>query len=282
MAPPQHRNAPPAALETETALGNELADAVAAVMVKARRALFITGAGISADSGLPTYRGVGGLYDGVDPDEGLPIEVLLSGEMMRARPEVAWKYIRQVERACRGAEPNRGHHVLAELGKRLERAVVLTQNVDGFHRKAGSEHVLEIHGNLHDLRCTRCPWRTSVSDYAQLAMPADCPECRGLVRPDVVLFGEPLPDSALSALEEELARGFDVVFAIGTSALFPYIARPILVAKSEGVPTIEINPGKTDLSDIVDYRIRASAKTALKAIWAAYRALAPRRTRVGR
>ncbi len=273
---------PAAPMRRRTTVKKELADAVAAVLFKAKRALFITGAGISADSGLPTYRGIGGLYAEADPDEGLPIETLLSAEMLRKKPEVTWKYIHQIELACRGAEPNRGHQILADLEKKLARCVVFTQNVDGFHRDAGSQNVIEIHGNIHDLRCTRCAWRTHVEDFSRLALPPRCPDCRALVRPDVVLFGEALPHGPFNRFEDELARGFDVVFSIGTSALFPYIARPVLVAKSEGIPTVEINPGDTDLSSVVDYRIKATAKTALKAIWAAYRGFLPRRTQIGR
>jgi NAD-dependent deacetylase len=270
-APPKRR----------TTVKKEQADAVAAVLAKAKRALFITGAGISADSGLPTYRGVGGLYnDGVMPD-GMTIETLLSGTMLRDRPELTWKYLLQIERACRGAVPNRGHELLAEWERRIPHVVIFTQNVDGFHRAAGSTHVIEIHGNLHDLRCTRCDWRDRVRDFSAIAMPPRCPSCRATIRPEVVLFGEPLPHDPFNRFEEELARGFDVVFSIGTSALFPYIARPVLVAKSEGIPTIEINPAKTDLSDLVDIKIKATALTALKAIAAAWRAAGPKRTVIG-
>src|SRR5262249_53820139 len=109
-----------------------------------------------------------------------------------------------------------------------------------------------------------------------------CPQCKSIVRPDVVLFGEPLPHGPFNRFEDEMAKGFDAVFSIGTSALFPYIARPVLVAKSEGIPTIEINPGETDLSTLVDIRIKATALTALKAIAAAFRATIPRSTMIGR
>jgi NAD-dependent deacetylase len=261
----------PGSSKKRTTIKKEQADAVAAVLARAKRALFITGAGISADSGLPTYRGVGGLYEGNPAEDGLPIETVLSGTMLRDRPELTWKYLLQIERACRGAEPNRGHQILAEWERRIAKVVIFTQNVDGFHRAAGSTNVIEIHGNLHELRCTRCTWRERARDYAALALPPRCPRCQAIVRPDVVLFGEPLPNEPFARFEDELARGFDVVFAIGTSALFPYIARPVLLARSEGIPTVEINPARTDLSDIVDIKIAATALTALKSIAMALR-----------
>jgi NAD-dependent deacetylase len=257
-------------------------EAVAGVVHRARSALFVTGAGLSADSGLPTYRGVGGLYHDKATEDGLPIEAVLSGEMLAKKPELTWKHIHEIELACRGARPNRGHEVLAQLQERIPRVVVFTQNVDGFHRQAGSQNVIEIHGDVRALRCTRCPWRDRVVDFSHLTLPPKCPECRALVRPDVVLFGEPLPAEPFTRLENELAQGFDVVFAIGTTALFPYIARPILLAKSEGKPTVEINPGHTDLSDLVDFRIKAGAKAALRALWLALKALSPSSTRLGR
>lgn len=262
-------------------IDRDLVEGVAQLLAQAKSALFITGAGISADSGLPTYRGVGGLYDKRDAEHGLPIETLLSGEMMARRPEVVWKYIHEVELACRTAQPNRGHEILALLEERIPRVVVFTQNVDGFHRAAGSKNVIAIHGDVHDLRCTRCEWRKTVPDYATLTFPPKCPRCASVVRPDVVLFGEPLPEAPFQRFEEEVARGFDVVFSIGTSALFPYVARPVLLAKSEGKPTVEINPARTDLSDVVDFRIVSGARHALRAIWIALKNK-PKPTRLGR
>jgi NAD-dependent deacetylase len=224
---------------------------------------------MSADSGLPTYRGVGGLYDSGTTEEGLPIEVLLSGQLFAQRPEWTWKYLAEIERACRGAAPNRGHEVLALLESRIPRCVVLTQNVDGLHRRAGSTDVIEIHGNLHDLTCTLCDWRERVADFSALSLPPRCPRCRGIVRPAVVLFGEMLPGEAVDRLERELETGFDAVFTIGTTSVFPYIAAPVSLARARGTPTVEINPGESEVSDLVDLRIRAGAKEALDAIWAA-------------
>lgn len=255
---------------------------VARLLAQAQSALFITGAGISADSGLPTYRGVGGLYDRRLTDEDLPIETLLSGEMLAHRPELVWKYIHDVELACRHATPNRGHEILALLEERIPRVVVFTQNVDGFHRAAGSKNVIAIHGDIHDLRCTHCDWKKTVADYATLTFPPKCPRCASVVRPDVVLFGEPLPEAPFQRFEAEVERGFDIVFTIGTSALFPYVARPVLLAKADGKPTVEINPGQTDLSDVVDFRLQAGARHSLRALWIALKGKNPQHTRLGR
>ncbi len=263
-------------------LDRALVDHVAGLLARSTSALFITGAGLSADSGLPTYRGVGGLYGGGETEGGLPIEAVLSGEMLASRPEVTWRFLLAAEAAYRSARPNRGHEIIAKLEERLARVVVLTQNVDGFHRAAGSKNVIAIHGDLHDLRCTRCDWRETFTDFSKLVAPPGCPRCGKLVRPDVVLFGEALPEAAFTRFEAEVARGFDIVFAIGTSAQFPYIARPVLLAKSEGVPTIEINPDVTDLSEVVDVRLASGAKHALRAVWNVFKGQGVQATRLGR
>ncbi len=225
--------------------------------------LFVTGAGVSADSGLPTYRGVGGLYNDASVDEGMAIEEALSGPMFRQHPEITWKYITQVEKACRGARPNRAHHVIAALENRLSRCVVLTQNVDGLHRAAGSQALIEIHGDVHDLKCTLCGWTDRVADYEGLEAVPECPACLSVVRPRVVLFGEMLPSRAISRLEAELARGFDIVFSVGTTSVFPYIAAPIHMVNRSGGTTVEINPSATEVSHVVQMRIRAGAAAAL-------------------
>ena len=232
--------------------------------------LFVTGAGISADSGIPTYRGIGGLYQDASTEEGLPIEEALSGHMMSARPAVTWKYLHQIEAACRGAKYNRAHEVLAAVEDRLDRVWILTQNVDGFHRDAGSRNVIEIHGNIHDIICTACEFRDEVSDFSGLEACPTCGDCGAVVRPDVVLFGELLPFEKVAQIEEELTTGFDVVFSIGTTSLFPYIVRPLLEAKVAGKITLEINPGETTLSGQVDFKLPMGAAEACQALWARF------------
>lgn len=238
-------------------------DAVARLFNVSRSILFVTGAGISADSGLPTYRGVGGLYDDADTEDEFPIETALSGSMFGRRPELTWKYIRQIEGACRGAAPNNAHRIIAELEHEKDRVFVLTQNVDGLHAAAGSTNVISIHGDVHQLRCPACAWSQRVSDYAELDEVPRCPMCRAIVRPAVVLFGEMLPTDAVHTLYRELERGFDLVVSIGTSSLFPYIVMPVVEAARAGRPTVEINPAVTDISDVVTHRVPLRAAAAL-------------------
>jgi NAD-dependent deacetylase len=232
--------------------------------------LFITGAGISADSGLPTYRGIGGLYHDQLVDEGIPIELALSGETLHSHPEITWKYICQIEKKCRGAKFNRGHQVIAEMENHFERVWTLTQNVDGFHRAAGSQKVIDIHGNIHHLICSRCSWNKRVEDFNSLTIPPLCPECHALVRPDVVFFGEKLPPHCVELLSLELDKGFDIYFSIGTSSLFPYILQPMVMARLQGKTTIEINPGQSEISHLVDIKINSRAADALDCIWTQY------------
>ena len=242
------------------------------------RLLFITGAGLSADSGLPTYRGIGGLYEGGLPTtHGLAIEEVLSGAMLSARPDITWTYLNEIAKSSSGATFNRGHEVIAAMEGHFADVWVLTQNVDGFHRAAGSRRVVDIHGDLHRVICSRCDYGRDVEarDYDDFEIPPRCPSCGAVVRPDVVLFGEDLPMDKFNLFRGRLAEGFSAVFSVGTSSLFPYIEAPVYHARARGTPTIEINPGRTDLSDDVDIKITARAAEALDAIWARYRARRP-------
>ena len=233
---------------------------------RARRLLFITGAGMSADSGLPTYRGIGGLYEDQITEDDVPIEVALSGDMLKLNPQLTWKYLHQIESSCRGARYNRGHEVIAGLQDRYD-VCVLTQNIDGFHRDAGSRNVIEMHGNVHGLECMGCGQTLDVPDYSQLEMPPRCGHCNGMLRPRVVLFGEMLPNAALDHYYRELAMGFDMVFSIGTTSVFPYIAGPVLESARAGIPTVEINPGESEVSSIVGQRLPFRAAEILEQLW---------------
>ena len=238
-------------------------EALARAIERDRDVLFITGAGLSADSGLPTYRGVGGLYEDTATASGMSIEAALHIDTFKRRAHLTWHHIRAIADACAGAHPNRGHHVIAAMERALDRVVVLTQNVDGFHRRSGSQNVIQMHGNLDRLACTTCDWSARAPSLDTLPPVPRCPVCASIARPPVVLFGEALPHTAVQQYEAELARGFSVVVSVGTSSLFPYISAPVQLVQAAGGLAAEINPSSTAVSPIVDLRIRAGAAASL-------------------
>ncbi len=245
---------------------------VGELLARAEHILFITGAGISADSGLPTYRGIGGLYENQATEEGVPIEIAISGEMFLERPELTWKYLWQIGSACLHARPNRAHEVIAQIERRKSDTWVLTQNIDGLHHAAGTRNLVEIHGRASELYCLQCDSEFAaeqlIAGYeAEIPLPPRCPRCDGLIRPNVVLFGEMLPQEALRLYYNKATINRDLVVLIGTTGLFQYIAQPALVAKSQGVPIVEINPSQTRLTPLADYRIGDSAASTLGSLY---------------
>ena len=232
---------------------------------QAERILLITGAGLSADSGLPTYRGLGGLYNG-HTVEGLPIEQALSGSMLQRNPALCWKYLAELGKACLGAQANAGHHAITELQRKKSQCWLLTQNIDGYHRAAGSpvERVIEIHGELAPLYCQSCGAVDSeLAEHLERPLPPKCRQCAGVLRPPVVLFEEMLPEQAIDTLYAQVRKGFEVVISIGTSASFPYIVEPLLRTRQAGGFTAEINPQRTDLSAQVDVHLQGRALDVL-------------------
>ena len=230
---------------------------------QASHILVITGAGISADSGLPTYRGISGLYNHAHTEEGLPIEVALSGEVMQRSPAITWKYLSQIEHACRSTQPNPAHHAITTL-QRYKPLTLLTQNIDAFHTAAGTQNIIEMHGNLFSLRCMHCTYHEQVCSYQHFnTLPPHCPKCGHFLRPNVVLFGEMLPKLALTELEHVLQTGYDLVISIGTSSVFPYIAYPFQQAGQIGALALEINPTETEVSKYADIRWPYGAAHAL-------------------
>ncbi len=242
----------------------------------------ITGAGISAESGIPTYRGKGGIYD--DPQEGDRTIEALSAHTLAADPDRTWRALFQIAGAAVAALPNAGHAAIAKIEDAADRFVLLTQNVDGLHRLAGSRNVIDIHGDAFEVICTVCGKANQFNDPRTGAMAPQCLDmqacmaagkaprcpCGGVYRPAVVLFGEMLPEDKIARLYAELLDSPpDLVISVGTSAMFPYIVQPMLVAASAGKLTIEINPEPTEISDFVAFHIKAKAGQALPAIAAA-------------
>ncbi len=242
----------------------EISDSLTEALRSAGSLGVVTGAGISAASGIPTYRGQGGIYD--DPEEGDRTVEALSAPTLRDDPDRTWRAIKDLALAARSATPNAGHHALVALEQRFDRFVLLTQNVDGLHEAAGSQNVIDIHGNLRRTTCQACAAIGAEPDWDGIDGAPRC-SCGGLLRPDVVLFEEMLPPDKVARLYAELVGDPpEVVIAVGTTAMFPYICEPVHAARLAGGTTVEINPEQTPLSDVVSYRLAGAADAILPAL----------------
>jgi NAD-dependent deacetylase len=172
----------------------------------------------------------------------------------------------ELGKACLGAQANAGHYAIAELQRRKPQCWLLTQNIDGYHRAAGSpmDRVIEIHGELAPLYCQSCGAEDAeLASHLERPLPPLCKQCAGVLRPPVVLFEEMLPEQAIGTLYDEVRKGFEVVISIGTSASFPYIVEPLLRTRQAGGFTVEINPQRTDLSGRVNVHLQGRALDVL-------------------
>ncbi|HOS42729.1 MAG TPA: NAD-dependent deacylase [Armatimonadota bacterium] len=228
-----------------------------------RRIAVVTGAGISAESGLPTFRGEDALWQGRNPME------LFTPEALATRTRESWELFDRLRVLSARAEPNAGHRALAALA-RSHGVTLATQNIDGLHQRAGSRDVLELHGTLWRLSCAGCG-HAGVNETAPLPLlPPPCPACGGPLRPDVVMFGEPLPADALRAATRA-AETCDLMLVVGTSgAVYPAAGLPA-IARAYGALLVEINPAPTELSAQMDYAARGTAAMLLPVIVRALR-----------
>lgn len=219
----------------------------------------LTGAGVSAESGIPTFRGKDGLWNKYRPEE------LATPQAFLRDPELVWKWYSWRMKLVFEAKPNPAHRALAELEKRGILKTLITQNVDDLHERAGSKNVLHLHGSLRTVRCTGCEIEFEVTKPPEVPPLPTCSRCGSLLRPGVVWFGEMLPRDILEKSFEEVSKS-DTILVAGTSAVVqPAASLPLIVKKSEGV-IIEINPSETPLSNIADISIRLPAGKALSKI----------------
>ncbi|WP_439620593.1 SIR2 family NAD-dependent protein deacylase [Gemmata sp.] len=214
----------------------------------ADRVCVLTGAGVSAESGVPTFRASDGLW------EGHRIEDVASPDGFERDPKLVWQFYNARRANARTVEPNPGHLALVALERRWgERFTLVTQNVDGLHRTAGSTNVLEIHGSLHRTRCLGCNRVTDRNIQEDLGDEPACPKCYGQLRPDIVWFGEALPESVwLPSLNA--AYGCNVLLVVGTSAVVHPAASlvPIAKRKQPAARVIEVNLTRTEASQMAD------------------------------
>ena len=238
--------------ESAPALDSLIAEAATA-LAKARHVCVLTGAGISAESGIPTFRdALTGLWAKFSPEE------LATPEAFERDPKFVWHWYEFRRELIRKAQPNPGHYALAELAGRVPRLTLVTQNVDGLHQRAGSSGVLEYHGNILRDRCTVEQMVAERSEDSRRSGLPRCAACGGLLRPDVVWFGEMIPRRALIEADEA-AAGCDAFLSIGTSSLVYPAAGLAEAALRRGVPVIEVNPNPTDLSPRADAMLQGPA-----------------------
>jgi NAD-dependent deacetylase len=217
----------------------------------------LTGSGISAESGLPTFRGVGGLW------RAHRVEQLASMEGFTRDPVLVWTWYNERKVAHQRAQPNAGHYALARLERQTGDFTLCTQNVDSLHLQAGSSNVLELHGNLREARCTHCTTRVPLGPEG---LPLDKIDhaCGGRLRPNIVWFGEALPAPTWRLAEEAASRA-EVILVIGTSAVV-YPAAALATHYNARAYVAEINPEKTAINANIDCVIRATAAEALPRI----------------
>jgi NAD-dependent deacetylase len=250
-------------------MASRLEEAVSELATRLRgasRVTVVTGAGVSAASGIPTFRGPGGIWRSVRAER------LATPEAFAEDPALVWEWYAWRRGLVAQAKPNRAHEVLAAWSVRFERFALVTQNVDGLHERAGTRGVIRFHGSLWELSC----WRRCAGSPAswpaegELAeLPPRCPHCGGLARPGVVWFGEAIPASALAAASAAL--DCDVCIAAGTSAVVYPAAGLVAEAGARGAFTAEINPEATPASSGVDLAIPGRAEEVLDRVEALLR-----------
>jgi NAD-dependent deacetylase len=236
-------------------------DRLVAALRRAKRVSVLTGAGMSAESGIATFRGAGGLW------EGHRVEEVATPEAFSADPLKVWKFYEERRRAVKAAAPNHGHEALVALEKRIPVFHVATQNVDGLHRRAGSRNLVELHGCVERRYCVVC--RRTEEDLEPIdVLPPLCAACGGMMRPDIVWFGEPL---SVEGWEDarQAAREAEVYLVVGTSSQVYPAAGLALVAADAGADVFEINPEETSLSPMFAGAIREPSGAALPRVLAA-------------
>lgn len=253
---------------------DESIEAAAEALLAARYPIALTGAGLSVESGIPPFRGPGGLWTkhGEPPMNGW--------ELFLADPKAAWQKrldpqgpMRELFERLAAARPNPGHLALVELEEMGLVRCTVTQNIDDLHRVAGQQELAEIHGNATLVRCIECVSRWPREEITLDELPPTCGNCGGLLKADTVSFGEPIPPDVLERCQRE-ARSADCILVAGTSAtVYPAAALPIEVLQRGGV-VIEVNPYETELTDVARIVVRGPAGDALPRIAAAARRLA--------
>jgi NAD-dependent deacetylase len=237
-------------------MGEPALDQAAALLRGATRVAVLTGAGVSAESGVPTFRGGGGLW------EGQPVEKVATPEAFLDDPERVWRFYEQRRRNLLPVRPNPAHSVLARWQERFPHYTLITQNVDGLHQAAGTRNVLELHGNIWRVRCSGCGRERLEQAVPLPELPPRCASCGALERPAVVWFGEVLPQDVLTQAWEA-AEQAQVLVVVGTSAVVYPAAGLLEVTARRGGTVVEVNPEPSALAFIAAIALRGPAGDVL-------------------
>jgi NAD-dependent deacetylase len=237
----------------------EIPDTLVQCLHSANSIVAFTGAGVSAESGVPTFRGTDGIWSKFKPEELATMNAFLKN------PALVWEWYNHRRTIIAGITPNPGHYALASMQHLVPRFDVVTQNIDNLHKRAGSRSVFELHGNIERSFCLKCG-RSWTNDFAvDSGETPRCPDCGGMVRPDVVWFGEMLPEDIWEASVKASAKA-DLFLSIGTSGVvYPAASLP-LMAKKEGAFVVEVNPEATPLTGVADVFLQGQAGTMLPLI----------------
>jgi len=227
--------------------------------VQAGKLVALTGAGVSQESGLRTFRDAQtGLWAKHKPED------LASPQAFQRDPKLVWDWYAWRREAIKGARPNAGHYALVELESKIPQFTLITQNVDGLHRMAGARNLLELHGNIQRARCSDCGTYAETWDEDSESVPR-CEECDGLLRPDVVWFGESLPRDQLEKAVEA-SRACDIFLSVGTSGVVQPAASLAHAAKNNGAVVVEVNMEPTPLTPKVDFFFQGKSGEVLPAL----------------
>jgi len=224
-------------------------DTVAQKLKDSKKIVFVTGAGISQESGIPTFRGKDGYWRRYDPMK------LASIDAFYDDPKLVWEWYEDRRKNILSVKPNEGHFAISQM-EEFKDVVVLTQNIDGLHQRSGSTNVLELHGSIIRIKCTVCDFTDNITENFE-SLPPKC-KCGSMLRPDVVWFGEPLPQNIWQSAIKE-ASICDVMIIVGTSLVVSPANTLPVYAKQNGAILIEVNPEKTVMSNDMTLSIQATS-----------------------
>ena len=233
---------------------------VARILSGARRVAVLSGAGISSESGVPTFRGAGGLWENHRAEE------LATPDAFRRDPQLVWRWYEWRRGICREAAPNPAHDTVAAMDRHYPEFLLVTQNVDGLHARAGSQRIVEIHGSLWTARCTLCRAVFPIPAVPLSRIPPSCPNCAGMARPNIVWFGESYEPELLRTAQTFLSSA-EVLLVVGTSGL---VSVPVQLAQSAarcGAVVVDINPDASPIAAFAAVALRGRAGEVLPEIW---------------